>query len=131
MVDRGEHVGIAELDVVRSTQFVDDLTHGVCISSTLNLMHDLCGHLYGSGRHVKVHFGAFGSIINPSFVSQITAANSPLYVQVCRAGQTQQIRFDQTQVHHIPEQFSQNTSVFVLQDICLVHIMYVEVEWFT
>lgn len=45
MVDRGEHVGIAELDVVRSTQFVDDLTHGVCISSTLNLMHDLCGHL--------------------------------------------------------------------------------------
>lgn len=45
MVDRGEHVGIAELDVVRSTQFVDDLTHGVCISSTLNMMHDLCGHL--------------------------------------------------------------------------------------
>lgn len=42
-----ENVHVADYDVVRSTQFIDDMTHGVCVlhmlwsSSSTTLMHGL------------------------------------------------------------------------------------------
>lgn len=42
--------------------------------------------------------GLSGLNSNLNFVSQFTAVNPPLYVQVRRVGQSQQHQFDQTQV---------------------------------